>query len=167
MLASRNNHSQCPRELRRRVVLPARLRTGAQWSDACILNISSRGMMIHSGRAGPEGTRVELRRGEHVIIARVMWCDGGRAGLRSDERLPVEEIMSLSQSSALQLVASGGDLVDRRKSPRPRADDARLRGRAFEFVGVGAVAVTLALGIWGMAQQALARPLAAVEAALG
>ena len=120
MLGSKYSPSQRPRELRRRVVLPARLRTGAQWSDACILNISSRGMMIHSGRAGPEGTRVELRRGEHVIIARVMWCDGGPAGLRSDERLPVEEIMSLSQSSALQLVASGGDLVDRRKSPRPR-----------------------------------------------
>ena len=167
MLASTNSQIQRPRELRRRVVLPARLRTGAQWSDACILNISSRGMMIHSGRAGPEGTRVELRRGEHVIIARVMWSEGGRAGLRSDERLPVEEIMSLSHSSALQLVASGGDLVDRRKRPRPQPDNARLRGRAFEFIGVGAVALTLALGIWGLAQEALARPLAAAAAALG
>ena len=35
-----------PRELRRRVILPARLRTGADWSDTCMLNISSRGLLI-------------------------------------------------------------------------------------------------------------------------
>lgn len=161
------NHNQRPRELRRRVVLPARLRNGAQWSDACILNISSRGLMIRSGRAAPEGTRVELRRGDHVIIARVVWRDGARSGLAVDERLPVEDIMSVGQSNALQLVASDGALVERRGRPRQKHNDARLRGRAVEFFGVGAIGLTLAFGVWGMAQQAFAIPLARVEAALG
>lgn len=167
MFASRMNPSQRPRELRRRVVLPARLRSGARWSDACILNISSRGLMVQSGRAGPEGTEVELRRGDHVIVARVVWRDGARAGLATDDRLPVEEIMSVGQSSALQLVAFNGTIVERRRLPRQKTDDARLRGRAFEFVGVGAIAVVLSFGIWGMAQQAFAAPLARIEAALG
>ena len=165
-LVNRNN-SERPRELRRRVVLPARLRTGAQWSDACILNISSRGMMIHSGRAGPAGSTVELRRGEHVIIARVMWRDGARAGLHADERLPVDEILSLSQSNSLRLVASEGAIIDRRKQPRGEKGDARLAGRAMEFIGVGAIILCLALGVWAMAQQAFTRPLAEVQAALG
>jgi len=63
------------------VLVPARLRDGASWSDACILNISSRGMMIHTGRPIRRGCEVELRRGEHMIVARVMWRDGARAGL--------------------------------------------------------------------------------------
>ena len=167
MSVPKYSKSHRPRELRRRVVIPARLRSGAQWSDTCILNISSRGLMIHSGRAAPEGGVVELRRGQFVIIARVMWRDGGRVGLRSDERLPIEEILSVSQSKALQLVAADGARIDRRKKPRGSPPDARLRGRAFEFVGVGVIALALAMSIWVMAEQAFAKPLAEIGAALG
>jgi hypothetical protein len=167
MRASKLKHSHRSRELRRRVMLPARLRTGAQWTDTCILNISSRGLLIHSGRAAPEGSTIELRRGEHVIVARVMWRDGARVGLQCDERLPVEQIMSLGQSQALQLTASTNTMVERRHQPRPKVIDARLRGRAMEFVSVAAIAASLALTIWSMADEALAKPMAAVSAALG
>ena len=153
------------RELRRRVVLPARIRTGAQWSDTCILNISSRGLLIHSARA-VEGSMVELRRGEHVIVARVMWRDGARVGLRSDERLPVEEILSLSGSKALRLVASDGTRIERRRRPRPKSYDARLRGRAWEFLGVATIVLGLALSSWIMVETAFAKPLALIGAAL-
>jgi len=167
MRVSKLNYSHRPRELRRRVLLPARLRTGAQWTDTCILNISSRGLLIHSGRAAPEGTTIELRRGEHVIVARVMWRDGARVGLQCDDRLPVEQIMSLGQSQSLQLTASNNRTGERRQQPRTNVIDARLRGRAMEFVSVGVIAASLALTIWSMAEQALARPMAAVSAALG
>jgi len=147
-------------------MISARVRVGLQWSDACILNISSRGLLIHSGRAVPEGTTIELRRGEHVIVARVMWRDGARVGLQCDDQLPVEQIMSLGQSQALQLTASN-NTQERRRQPRASAIDARLRGRAMEFVSVGVIAASLALTIWSMAEEALARPMAAVSAALG
>lgn len=123
-------------------------------------------MMIHSGRAGPEGSTVELRRGEHVIIARVVWREGARAGLRSEDRLPVDEILSLSQSNSLRLVASEGAFIDRRKQPRVEQKDSRSTGRIMEFIGVGAIILCLALGVWAMAQQAFARPLAEVQSAL-
>lgn len=167
MRASKLKFSHRPRELRRRVILPARLRTGAQWTDTCILNISSRGLLIHSGRFVPEGSTIELRRGDHVIVARVMWRDGARVGLQCDDRVPVEQIMSLGQSQALQLTASTNNIVERRQQPRPKVIDARLRGRAMEFVSVGVIAASLALTIWSMAEEALARPMAAVSAALG
>jgi len=166
MHALKPKQSQRPRELRRRVMLPARLRAGAQWSDTCILNISSRGLLIHSARAAPEGSVVELRRGDQVIVARVMWREGARVGLQADERLPVEQIMSLGQSKALQLTASSGAAVERRKQPRTEVD-ARLRGRAIEFASVAVIAASMALTIWSMASEALAKPMAAVSAALG
>jgi len=166
MHALKPKQSQRPRELRRRVMLPARLRAGAQWSDTCILNISSRGLLIHSARAAPEGSIIELRRGDQVIVARVMWREGARVGLQADERLPVEQIMSLGQSQALQLTASSGAAVERRKQPRTEVD-ARLRGRAIEFASVAVIAASMALTIWSMASEALARPMAAVSAALG
>ena len=158
--------SERPRELRRRVVLPARLRSGAEWSDACILNISSRGLLIQSGRAGPKGTLVELHRGDHVILARVMWREGSRAGVRSDERLPVEDIMSLAQSNSLRLVASEGAAVERRRRQRSDHSVSRLRGRALDFIGVAAIAVCLAAGVWTLVGEAFARPVARIEAAL-
>jgi hypothetical protein len=149
------------------VVLPARLRAGASWSDTCILNISSRGMMIHSAHPPAKGAVVELRRGDHVMEARVVWRDGARLGLQSEERLPVEEILSLSQSQSLQITAGDAPHGERRKHPRPTHDDSRLRARAIQFAGVGVIACALAFGAAAMVHEALAKPLAVVEAALG
>lgn len=154
--------SQKPRELRRHVAVPARLRHGAAWTDACILNISTRGLMIHTGRQITKGTQVEVRRGDHVIIARVMWRDGGRAGLRAEDRIPVEEIVTLGQSPTLQLTAGR---VDRRKHPRV-PEKSRLRGRAMEFGAVIAIGACLAVAGHGMVLAAFARPLEMVYAAL-
>jgi len=158
---------QRPRELRRRVLLPARMRADSSWCDACILNISSRGLMIQVGRGAPNATMVEVRRGEHVIRARVVWRDGSRAGLQSDDRLPVEEILSLSHASALQLTAGGGGFVERRKEPRRDHERSRRHSRLLEFAGVALIGSTFAVGIFGIVERALARPMSAVAAALG
>ena len=166
MSASTRKHHERPRELRRRVVLPARLRTGTQWSDTCILNISSRGLMIHSGRPVSHGNEVELRRGDHVIVARVIWRDGARVGLQSEERLAVDEILSFSKAQTLRLVATDGAVIERRKQPRPPSDHARVRGRALQFAGAVAIAASLAISVGIMAERALARPLGLVANAL-
>jgi hypothetical protein len=163
MSGRRTSGKERPRELRRRVVVPARLRLGASWSDACILNISSRGLMIHSRQPLALGTRVEIRRGEHVIIARVMWRDGAKAGLEAEERVAVEEIMVLGQGPAYSTSAPAGE-----RRTRPRLEQqSRLRGRAFEFVGVVVIGASLAGTGFAMAERAFARPLAIVSAALG
>lgn len=141
------------------------MRLGGAWSDACILNISSRGLMIQSGRGLAQGNLVELRRGDHVIIGRVVWQEGARAGLQSEDRLPVDEILTLSQAPSLQLTAVNGKRVERRK--RPRHEDSRLRGRAIEFAGVAVVAACLGAGLFAMVEQTFARPIAIVESALG
>ena len=149
------------------MVLPARVRVGARWSDACILNISSRGLMIRTGNGITEGSVVEIRRGDHAIFARVMWREGPKAGLQVDEPLPVEEIMTLAQTGALQVTAADSLSMDRRKKKRPVYEDSRLRARAIQFVVSVAIAVGLSAAIFSMAQHALVRPMAMVTAALG
>jgi hypothetical protein len=163
MPTRRSSRSQKSRELRRRVVLPARIRHGASWSDACILNLSSRGLLIHTSRPAPTGSQIELRRGDHSIVARVVWRDGAKAGLRAEDRVPIEEIVTLGQSQVLQLTASG---QERRKSPRPD-DRRRLRGRALEFASVVVIGASLAGGAVLLVEEAFSRPLAMVQAALG
>ena len=118
--------------------------------------------MIHSGRPLTRGTEVEIRRGDHVIVARVVWRDGGRAGLKSDDRVPVEQIVTLGQSPALQLTAAQGE---RRKRPRLE-DQSRFTGRFIELAGTVLIALALAGAGQSMIQSALARPLSAVSAAL-
>ena len=163
MSIPRRNHKS--RELRCRVLLPARLRTGASWSDACILNVSSRGALIHSSRPFARGSVVELRHGDHVIVGRVVWREGPKAGLQSDDRVPVEQILSATDGPALRLSASPAG-VERRRQPRTH-DQSRMQSRAFEFAGVAIIAVALSSAAFALVGEALAQPLARVNAALG
>jgi hypothetical protein len=144
-----------------------RMRIGARWSDACILNISSRGLMIRSASRIAEGSVVELRRGEHVIHGRVVWKDGAKAGLQSDERLPVDDILTLSQSPSLQLTAADSQKLDRRGKPRPIYQDSRLRAHVVQFVGTLVIAAGLSAAVLSMVERAMVKPLALVELALG
>ena len=98
-----------------------------------------------------------------MIVARVVWRDGARAGLRTDERVPVEEIVMLGHAPALQLTAPGGE---RRRGPRAE-ESSRLRGRTVEFVGLLAIVTALAGAGVSMIGAAFARPLGAVVTALG
>ena len=166
MQRARQGSHQRARELRRRVVMPARLRSRCGWTDACILNISSHGLMIHSALAGPQGSVVELRRGEHVIVARVVWQDGARAGLRSEDRLAVEDILSLGCCAELRLTALERLCGDRRAMPR-QEPDGREQGHAIEFIGVAMIACMLAVAAYGLVEHALERPMAMIHAVLG
>lgn len=148
-------------------MLRTRMRAMSGWTDACILNVSSRGMMINAPAAlAAKGSRVELWHGERLIVATVVWRKGTRAGIQAEDRIPVDEILAISQSSSLQLTASAWPQVERRKRPRTQ-DDQRLRGRAFEFLATAAIAISLALASCVMIEAAFAAPLHSIRAALG
>ena len=144
------------------------MRDGSGWTDACILNVSSHGLLINATVAGAPatGSMIELRHGDHVIAGEIIWRKGTRAGLRTDQRVPVEEIMALGTASALQLTAGEWPRAERRKRPRSH-DESRLRSRAIEFAGVALIAASLAGAVFSMVEAAFARPLAAVQSALG
>ena len=136
------------------------------WSDVCILNVSSRGLQIRSIRGAAPGSTVELRHGDHVIIARVVWHNGTRAGLSAEDRVPVEAIVTMARAAMAQPAASELPVIERRKQPRTH-EDHRVRARALEFASVGLIAIFLAATVFSMVEQAFARPLAMVRTALG
>ena len=123
--------------------------------------------MIQASRAAPEGSVIEIWKGDYVIVARVVWRKGVRAGLRSEDRVPVEEIMSLAQSPGLQLTATAGrPPYERRKRPRTH-EDSRILARMTEFASAVLIVIFFAGSAYGLVEQALAKPLAEVRSALG
>lgn len=144
-------------------MLPAQLRNGASWTDACILNRSSRGLMVHMTEPPQQGSYVELRKGAHVIVARVIWSDSQKAGLCAQDRLDVEHIVTSAEAPQLQLTAE----PCRRTDPLPRGyGDSRLQGRAMEFASVVAVGIFFAATVCALVSDALALPLADIQRAL-
>ena len=165
-MASRPLSKHRPRPLRRRLILPARMRASSGWSDACILNVSSGGLQVNCNHLATQGSLVEIWHRDHVIVARVVWRKGNRAGLQAEHQVPVEQLMTAGQAPSLQLTAGGWPEVERRKRVRSH-DESRLRARALEFAGVALITATLAGGVAETVGQTLQRPLTLVEAALG
>jgi hypothetical protein len=153
------------REPRINIVVPARLRVGARWSDACILNISSRGLLIRSPEPADRGSYVELWRGDQVIIGRVVWRCGARLGLRAQDRVPVEAIVT-SKLVQCRAQPTESDLpVERRRVPRAH-EQSRLRGRAMEFTSIAAIALALSVAVASTVAAAVTDPLTRVRTAL-
>ena len=153
-----------PRELRRRVLIPAQVRVDGVWSAAHILNLSSRGMMIRTLGPIDKGTELQIRQSDQLINATVMWRHGTCAGLKVVERIAVEQIMSESGDPALQLTASAPAQGERARRRPPV--EARIRARFVQFAALTLFAATLAGLAAVTAQKAMAQPFAAVQAAL-
>jgi hypothetical protein len=148
------------------LILPARIRASNGWSDACILNVSSRGLQINSTVPALQAAVVEIWHRDHVIVARVVWRKGSRAGLRTEQRVPVEELMTMGQAPSFQLTADQWPRTDRRKRARSH-DENRLRARVIEFAGLAIMIALLAAGLAAVIGQAFVPPLAVIDAALG
>ena len=159
------------REARRAVMIDARLRQPTGWTDARILNISSRGLMVHASTAPRRGTYVEICRGSYRIVARVVWTEEQRFGVSTQDLLPVDSITRGIDAAP----APGGQAAERRSASgtqRPtssaeRHEKSRQRSRTFQYacgvaLGMGAAAIA-----FEAITQALSRPLAMVSSTLG
>jgi len=158
-----------PREQRKKVLIRARMRATATWSDVCILNISSRGMQLQASRMPERGTYVEIRRGPHTIIGCVAWAERHRFGIRAQDVLFVDAIVADPSESDTSRSPTPYVSVERRAAPRKAAspDNSRLVGRAMEFACLGILVIAGGTIIYGAAESALAAPLASVSNALG
>jgi hypothetical protein len=146
-------------------MLPARMRTKEGWSDACILNISSRGLLIYSNGAAQPGSFVEVRRGGQLVIARVAWRKNQRIGLHSPDPVHVEDIIGADSAAAAAVPMAAGAPIERRRIPRD-SDRSRQHGRAAEFIAVVLVGGALAFAAMASVEESLAKPVAAVDRAM-
>jgi hypothetical protein len=156
------------REPRQTTATPARLNSDGRWQDVCIRNISSRGMMVEVQHAPPRGHYLEVRRGAHVIVGRVIWSTGYQVGIISQDRIEVAAVLADAKLPPRRRKHDGA-IVERRRAPRgdERHERSRTAGRLIEYGSVLAVAAIGALLVTDMARSALERPLEQVQSVLG
>ena len=145
----------------------ARMRSGQGWGDARILNVSSRGMMIRTILPTRPGTTIELRRGDQVMVAKVVWKDGTRAGLRSDSVLPVTDLMCVSEKAGEPEAMWSPGAVSKRRTVRIDEAASANRARAMEFAAALAVGAMVAFGLGSAALATLGQPLQQMKSAMG
>ena len=157
------------REQRQKVMIRARMRSGVAWHDVAILNLSKGGLGIQAADPPLRGAYVEICRGRHVIIARVMWTKGHRAGLKSQDPIWTESLLAEPSNDRSAPPAEVAAPVERRRKPRvteQNHDRSRLAGRAMEFACLDLGGAAMALLAFGMVEEALAQPLSKIETAL-
>ncbi len=162
------NQPERPREWRRRVSIAARVKTGTDWADGHILNISSRGMLLQHSRPIAIGSYIEVRNDGRAVSATVVWREGSRAGLTCAQRIDLGDWIAAweEQSGARCGSGSVAATVDRRAFPRTH-DQSRGLARKLEFIAIAAIAVLIAVSVASLAASVLFRPFAAISTVLG
>jgi hypothetical protein len=149
-------------------MIRARMRAGVAWHDVAILNLSKGGLGIQAADPPLRGAYVEICRGRHVIIARVMWTKGHRAGLKSQDPIWTESLLVEPSNDRSAPPVASAMPIERRQKPRSteqRHEHSRLAARAMEFACLGMGGAAMALLAFGMVEEA-ARPLSKIETAL-
>ena len=157
------------REARRNVMIKARMRAGTSWNDALILNLSSRGMMVRADQSPDRGSYLEIRRGPHVMVARVVWSKPGRFGVQTQDLVPADNLIGGSEEVNAHAKPGCAGFQERRATPRPAAarhEGSRQRARAAEFGGIALVCGNAAMLMGSAIFEVVALPLGASQAAL-
>lgn len=157
------------REPRVKVLVRARMRAGADWTDVVIHNMSSRGLLASSSPVCRPGTVIEIRRIHHIVVGRVVWQKGAFFGVRTQDPIDIQGIVTAQPPAHKPQRSDAGD-DDRRAVRRVPAAEREAQSRrfasAFQFVvlivAVGAAALFAAQEVGSV----LSRPFAAVGAAL-
>lgn len=112
------------------------------------------------------GSYLEIRRGAQVIVARVMWTKSHRFGIKSQDLLSIDAIVSNADVVTAPNAAPG---VDRRIAERPRLtahEQSRWRGRVMEYGFATALAAVVAVVAANEIYMLLSAPIDSVTAAL-
>jgi len=146
------------------VSIRTRVSLGPHWADGKVLNISTRGMLIHCAKPLPLGATVQIRQGSQSVSAEVVWREGDRSGVQCQSGIAISEWLAACEASPVK------QRVEKRPKTSvrlPAEESSRLIARQLEYVAVMAVALAISLSVTALAASALVAPFHAVEAALG
>ena len=77
-----------------KVLVRVRIRAGAVPSDACVRDVSSRGLLVQAGAPPVRGTVIELIGPFAPIVGRVVWTKGHRFGVHTQDHINVPALLS-------------------------------------------------------------------------
>lgn len=149
-------------------MLAARVRLGDAWSDGSILNISSRGLLLYAAKSPSRGTYIEIRRGAHVIVGRVIWTKADRFGVFAQDRLAIDSLIANASTNGPPAGGTGGAPVERRSQPRSerlewRYVESRDKGRGLQFAFIAGLGFLLAACAYDTVMETLSQPLSTVS----
>jgi hypothetical protein len=149
-------------EDRTRLMIRARLRDGRPEREACLLDLSSRGLMASVVDAPSRGAFVELIVGRHALIGQVQWSEGRRFGMKLRERI---DVLAVIGNEAGPTVLEAARKARGRPSPEATFAYSRHVAQWFTYGILIAGAATGAVLAAQMVTKSLA-PLATVSAVL-
>ena len=146
------------------------MRVGAAWVDACIHNVSARGLLVASDEAPRAGSYVEIRRGRNVIIGRAVWKKDRFFGVRTQDPIDLPAL----QREPRQGMEGPDGAVERRTEARFKQDAVTARAlerslamsRAVQFGLVAFAAAAASAVIATAAYRSLAAPIDRIQRAL-
>ena len=159
------------REPRRKVLVRARMRCGTGWGDVTIHNMSSRGLLATTAEEHRPGEVIEIRRIHHVIVGRVVWSKGQYFGVRTQDKIDIDGVVSAKPPAQKPGSESDAAGPDRRSATRvvsvaEREEQSRRFAARFQvgimLLGIAAAGLVAVQYVSGV----LSTPLAAVSAAL-
>jgi len=145
------------------------MRAGTSWSDALILNLSSRGMLVRADPSPNRGSYLEIRRGSHVIVARVVWSGPGRFGVQTQDPVSADSLVGDAGGPAAPIRPGSSGFQERRAASRPaevRHESSRQKARFGEFAAIALLCGIFVLFIGGAVFEVFSRPLGDARAAL-
>lgn len=119
-------------------MIRARLRGAGPERDACILDVSTRGLAATMVNPPPRGDYVELIIGDFMLVGQVKWSSPRRFGVTFRERISVIAMLSGD---------SGPVTLKRRKTEQKRAIRSRTSGAADGIKRKMELAAILAAGV--------------------
>lgn len=145
------------------------MNVGGKWSNACIHDLSDKGLLVSSLTPPAIGTYVDIRRGTLVIIGRIVWSGGSRFGVRTQDPVSLaalinEPVLKSRPTSADRRAATRDETV---RHVAKQADRSRQRASAFQFVCLTIIGLGIAYFAAISCYRALATPLSAAAEALG
>ena len=152
------------KEPRRKVLIEARLRDGTDWDSVHITDVSPRGLGMRAPRAPQRGSYIEVCRGPHRIIARVVWAERESFGVQAQDVIAFDAIAASAE-------AAPQPANDRRLKPREPSLDEQEQGsrrwsRRLEFAALTLFACSAAFLAFETISETLSRPLDLVAARL-
>lgn len=159
-----------PRETRRSVRISVRVRTEAGWFDATVRNLSERGMGLDSHLPLRRNQFVEIARGRHRVVGRIVWSKDAACGLRAQDAVDIAGFLSAQRGTPPGANdRRSGDRSVRLQAALPapvQGERARWVGRAMEFAMVlTGIACTAGVAV-GSVLEVLGAPLEQVGSTL-
>jgi len=160
-----------PREQRRIVLVPGRMRRDSGWSDVTICNLSSRGLMARCENAPPRGAFIELRRGASCIVGQVRWSHGTLFGVQARERIDIPSVLEPTarekapDEERRSLPRDGTTVAAKVRTVRTE-EQSRRWAHMFEWLTIAAIGIGFSALVASEVYSVFSAPLTEVKEAL-